>query len=620
MEIRGELSLSFQDVCNINKEISSSGFQFQELSSVVRTISKPTNMSYRKLKTELDLNKHDSIVSLKSESYDHMVSPVRSRRAIKAPLKYEESGSEDSGSSFSKSKRIKGLTNDKWTIQKGGSKYISRIGQPRGMKRREPSKGEMMWRNACLKILQSQKRQPYSSLFMHRSFNASQQINIDLEMIESNLQSGKYTNPYWWQHDMRQLCFNIFVNSMPDQEIWQQSKQFIIDFENQCKEITRANPYYKFNTIEVEPKVKTIPQRVIHRNIKKIEQVFYSSDESNYSDLDNCKVSRSNFAQEKKKRPVRSPAKKTSAPKKSPSIMDSPPRYSFYQVAPEFGPILDPPGIQKISSNDRPLNSSQRRTLEHNMSLLAPNQRKVVLELIQDDLGILAESHMHDKKFTFDIELISIEKQKRVFMYVNKLIRANLEMIQGSKGHGKREHENSFSQDFLKLKSDNKLSKPSEIFDSSSSSSFSLSDSDKDAFEDSANCSISFSQTKQPSSTTSIGISNIYNTIDANNSHKIDPFNNFYDNSGDSQLNMLPEYSPVTDEREKLHIGDIVGKSPGFFGSIQNFQPIPTSAPSTSSAWPEWKGQVIQQGLVSQNGVPPRSADERIAEGFDARI
>lgn len=41
-----------------------------------------------------------------------------------------------------------------------------------------------------------------------------------------------------------------------------------------------------------------------------------------------------------------------------------------------------------------------------------------------------------------------------------------------------------------------------------------------------------------------------------------------------------------------------------------------------STAWKEWKGQVIQQGFAVQraSAVKERSVNEIIAEGYDARI
>ncbi|OEH78699.1 bromodomain domain-containing protein, partial [Cyclospora cayetanensis] len=63
------------------------------------------------------------------------------------------------------------------------------------------------------------------------------------------------------------------------------------------------------------------------------------------------------------------------------------------------------------------------------MAMLSPEQRRAALELIQDDLGILASDHMLDSTFSFDTELLSIEKQKRLFAYVNSMARANRELL-----------------------------------------------------------------------------------------------------------------------------------------------------------------------------------------------
>lgn len=53
------------------------------------------------------------------------------------------------------------------------------------------------------------------------------------------------------------------------------------------------------------------------------------------------------------------------------------------------------------------------------------------------------------------------------------------------------------------------------------------------------------------------------------------------------------------------------------------FYILQTVAPqeAKSTAWQEWKGQVIQQGFAAERAVAPqRSASEIIAEGYDARI
>lgn len=113
------------------------------------------------------------------------------------------------------------------------------------------------------------------------------------------------------------------------------------------------------------------------------------------------------------------------------------PPQSGYGVAESFqlfeppvdGVVLPPPPVPRIGVNDKPLSSSQRRTLEHHMTMLSPEQRRAALELIQDDLGILAADHMCDSTFSFDTELLSIEKQKRLFAYVNSMVRANRELL-----------------------------------------------------------------------------------------------------------------------------------------------------------------------------------------------
>ncbi|KFH05451.1 bromodomain-containing protein [Toxoplasma gondii MAS] len=96
--------------------------------------------------------------------------------------------------------------------------------------------------------------------------------------------------------------------------------------------------------------------------------------------------------------------------------------------APPNAPVLPPPPVPRIGVNDKPLSASQKRVLEQNMTRLSSLQRKAALELIQDDLGILAAEYMDEKEFAFDTELLSIEKQKRLFAYVNSMVRANREL------------------------------------------------------------------------------------------------------------------------------------------------------------------------------------------------
>lgn len=105
------------------------------------------------------------------------------------------------------------------------------------------------------------------------------------------------------------------------------------------------------------------------------------------------------------------------------------PQQAYMELdAPPNAPVLPPPPVPRIGVNDKPLSASQKRVLEQNMTRLSSMQRKAALELIQDDLGILAAEYMDEKEFAFDTELLSIEKQKRLFAYVNSMVRANREL------------------------------------------------------------------------------------------------------------------------------------------------------------------------------------------------
>nr|BAN65731.1 bromodomain protein, putative [Babesia bovis] len=274
-------------------------------------------------------------------------------------------------------------------------------------------------------------------------------------------------------------------------------------------------------------------------------------------------------------------------------------RYVGNFIAPETGyvpppPAPIPPGLQKAGGFERGLTPAQTRTLDINLSRLAPNQRKAALELIEDDLGILAEVFMNDTSFTFDPNLLSVDKQRRVFVYINQMAKRNLEDMQAALERNRRikpvkpgtsERDNKATTQ----------SNPSEMFDASSSSSSEISDvasnflSSDDFFESSDE--------------------------EHSGAHNGTAKSGVKDTS-------LPEYTPVDElkpEKVQLTRG-IMGDHADFLDHVESPPANDDGTPGQQgkkTAWMEWKGQAIHHGTVAQqNGVKPRSVDEQIAESL----
>ncbi|SBS90660.1 bromodomain protein 2, putative [Plasmodium malariae] len=299
---------------------------------------------------------------------------------------------------------------------------------------------------------------------------------------------------------------------------------------------------------------------------------------------------------------------------------------------PSIGTIPEPPGIQKIGINDKGLNNYQVNLLFKNLRRLAPNQRRAALEIIQDDLGILAENHMFDKFFTFDTDLLSIEKQKRIFLYINHMGRINLEQYKASlisseqipncniaKGkipmkninNNKNYMNNNNNNDhYDKRRANRYISSSSNSSDSSSSNSsdsstFSTSsDDDSDTDSDSDMDSDSYDKKKVKRQLPS--------------DKKKEMANNFLDNRRKS----LPQYKPVDENKKNLEIReDVMGMHADFLASMDTPKNPQKNRKNSGSAWPEWKGQVIQQAILTQHQTNvPINKKELIAEGYDAKI
>ncbi|SOS79685.1 bromodomain protein, putative [Plasmodium sp. gorilla clade G1] len=303
---------------------------------------------------------------------------------------------------------------------------------------------------------------------------------------------------------------------------------------------------------------------------------------------------------------------------------------------PNVGTIPEPPGIQKIGINDKGLNNYQVNLLFKNFKRLAPNQRKAALEIIQDDLGILAENHMFDRFFTFDTDLLSIEKQKRIFLYINHMGRINLEHYKSSLISANKVNNSSFSKgkmgqkivhnkSFIKHGSNNSNinahyekrrtnryvssssnSSDSSTSNSSDSSSFSTSSDDSDSDSDSDMDSDSYDKKRK-----------IKRPFP--NDKKKELSNKFLEAN---RRKTLPQYKPVNENRKSLQIrDDVMGMHADFLGSMDSPRNTKNKHRASVSAWPEWKGQVIQQAILTQHKTNvPINKKELIAEGYDAKI
>ncbi|EUD68993.1 hypothetical protein C922_00684 [Plasmodium inui San Antonio 1] len=310
---------------------------------------------------------------------------------------------------------------------------------------------------------------------------------------------------------------------------------------------------------------------------------------------------------------------------------------------PSMGTIPEPPGIQKIGANDKGLNNYQVNLLFKNLRRLAPNQRRAALEIIQDDLGILAENHMFDRFFTFDTDLLSIEKQKRIFLYINHMGRINLEQYKASlipsdqigactipkgkmpmKNMNKNylnsssnlsnNHNNSNNLHFDKRRTNRYLSSSSNSSDSSSSNSsdsstYSTSSEDSES-EDSDSVMDSDSYNKKK----------VKRPLSSNERKKEVLTNKYFDNN---RRKTLPQYKPIDENKKNLQLRDDVmgGMHADFLASMDRPQNGKKDPKSSGSAWPEWKGQVIQQAILTQHqSSVPLNKKELIAEGYDAKI
>ncbi|KAF8822611.1 bromodomain-containing protein [Cardiosporidium cionae] len=521
---------------------------------------------------------------------------------------------------------------------------------------------------------------------------------MDLKTIEDNLARGLYKNPFEWQHDVRQIFFNAFKYHIGKNHVWNDAFRLARDFDALCYEVHEdpserdsilkhnvpiqsldsGNVRKAFNlpanieeslngivshTLLPSSSLEAIRPDAISRSSKKFP--------SQPAVSPSRPVARPTLSVATASKPQREWKKKQTSPPytisaqiapsnglhtlqqhdsrsyiaNSPGLVQTvsnsvapqpggestPPGY--FEV-PTEGHVPSPPAEQKIGINDKSLSNSQRKLLLSNLSKLAPNQRRAALELIQDDLGIFAEAHVNDTSFIFDIELLSIEKQKRIYLYVNQMVRANREryimlsaekqsqqqqQMLASSGEKRKHGELNAAGNSNRFNgTSTKDAAKKQRVDGASSGGSSLSDSD-------SNSSISTSSSSSSSDDSE-------SDSDSDDSKEVGNRGEAASYISSSSLSVangrrfpLPDYRPVAENSMNLQIReDVMGRHADFLGKMENsvehrFQGLPHDAKST--AWPEWKGQVIKQGMVSQReGAPPRSRDELIAEGYDARI
>eukprot|EP01054_Gregarina_sp_Poly1_P002290 Gregarina_sp_Poly_1__2289@NODE_160_length_12280_cov_62_394416_g142_i0_p2_GENE_NODE_160_length_12280_cov_62_394416_g142_i0NODE_160_length_12280_cov_62_394416_g142_i0_p2_ORF_typecomplete_len853_score154_28Bromodomain/PF00439_25/1_1e18DUF4479/PF14794_6/0_41DUF4479/PF14794_6/2_4e03_NODE_160_length_12280_cov_62_394416_g142_i0692627 len=69
------------------------------------------------------------------------------------------------------------------------------------------------------------------------------QTPMDLHTVRQKLEGHLYTHPYRWQHDIRSIFFNAFVYFEEGSPIWRCAAELAVSFENMCKENLGVNPY-----------------------------------------------------------------------------------------------------------------------------------------------------------------------------------------------------------------------------------------------------------------------------------------------------------------------------------------------------------------------------------------
>ncbi|CRH02560.1 bromodomain protein, putative [Plasmodium relictum] len=533
------------------------------------------------------------------------------------------------------------------------------------------------WKNYCFKILHKLKRKESSCWFLKpvnpELDGVPNYLNVitypmDFETIEKKLLNNKYDNPFEWQQDVRQIFFNAFTYHKVKNDVWNDAYKLAKEFDKLLKESSEMekilNEYTKnTNCIYLDMKQyneilndkydyydgnnSSANSSSISSNssddMSSDNYNYHKSDSKNYgkknnamgSSLNNVNSSQIYSQQNKNKNKKGEKINKTN--KVSANMLKNAYENNRGKKEnstddidfdpPSMGTIPDPPGIQKIGINDKGLNNYQVKLLFKNLRRLAPNQRRAALEIIQDDLGILAENHMFDRYFTFDTDLLSIEKQKRIFLYINHMGRINLEQYKASLisseqipnfnlGKGKISGKNIGDKNYLK--NNTHYDKHRSRYSSSSSNS---SDSSSSNSSDSSSYSTSSDETESESDSDIDSDSYDKKKVKRHfsNERKKEMSNRFFEGN---RRKSLPQYKPVDENKKNLEIReDVMGMHADFLASMDTPKNQKKNLKNSESAWPEWKGQVIQQAILTQHQTNvPINKKELIAEGYDAKI
>ncbi|KAK2197189.1 bifunctional Bromodomain/Bromodomain-like superfamily [Babesia duncani] len=604
---RGELIiLSQEEVTKINAEIEVFNFRLELLldhGESKKTFINATVTLEPKPKRRSTLSSRTDWSDILYGDSDDLLFQKRPARVRKQPVAYVEEFYEDLP--VASPRRVERHKPEKAPLP-SMYKTVSNI------LRTLPKLPKDTWEYTCYRILQTIKYMDTDKWFWYPvhpvADGVPNYLNVvkypmDFQTIIERLHRGHYTHPVQWQVDVRQIFYNAFLFYPSDNVIYKAAEHVCSQFESKLattkyvhnddfldllalgSEAAKATilNYNEENfsrrtatTRKTRDLLDEAPQ-VLGKRTKgqrKVIEYEYGGDEDQASEYDASYMGSSSehSADEFPSMDIPDLRKKRSnLGHKSHAFRN----ISTFPV-PSVGHVPPPPPLQTLTGNDKNLTTAQQRTLDFNMTRLAPNQRKAALELVEDDLGILADHFKDDVHFTFDASLLPIEKQRRIFLYVNQMARRNEGLVHAQTGSGTSKRK---GKEFK------------EIFENSAgSSSSSLSD------------------------------------VASNFLSSDEFFSSDDDNKPQDADVSLPEYKSV-DEREgtrQLNKG-VMGNHVDFLGRME-LSREPSSEgdsllQSKSSAWMEWKGQVIHHGTVAQqNGVPPRSVDEQIAEGYDARI
>lgn len=677
---RGEITLTIEEADKINNTTSQAGYRMavyvpEPENSKTHKRSKSDSLLGRDSDTVTTADykrksSNFSTVSGRSQDEDYIRSAsfeAREKRSLRKRKQrityYEEFVEDSSDSNYREIRHERPYKSQREGLRKqSSSSYEKRAPLPLYrevpiLNRNLPKLPRDTWEYTAHRLLQSIKYLDTDKWFWYPvdpvadgvpNYRKVIEIPMDFHTITERLHLRQYTNPFGWQCDVRQIFFNAFLFYPPDNRIWQAADHLARLFQDKLGNAPYLHPkefqillskgeeamrkaLLEFNEKTFNRKGKwasnsmsgldenghfqplekrKAAQANKHRHVMD-EFMYHDDDDDSFNELSSAASGDEYMMPIEPGRGRPKGSKKRSLQGKmgygsrkfrtghssDESDSGSRTRYSGEFIIPDVGEVLPPPPLQKLGVMDRSLTPAQTRTLEINLTRLAPNQRKAALELVQDDLGILAESFMNDRSFTFDPTLLSVEKQRRIFIYINQMVKRNIEAMHAAYAKQKKAKQGKDTKT-LDHK-DSGISNPSEIFDASSSSSSSLSDV-------------------------------------ASNFLSSDEFFDSSDDEGNNESNEsekptqpdtpLPEYTPVDElktEKPQLTRG-IMGDHADFLTHVES--PSITDDPSQTqqskkSAWMEWKGQAIHHGTVAQqNGVKPRSVDEKIAESFDARI